>query len=130
MIVHFVFCRSADALGGFALFLSSLAIAIPYLRAAFFLSRALPHLSSLQKAAAGVGLVSSVVLAIFGMILITDPFHIPSNLLYRLYLGLSCSLTFGPGDRRTARRRARSGTDAAQTSGSFRTEEFTRALGC
>jgi hypothetical protein len=35
-----------------------------------------------------VGLVCSVVLIFFGVILITDSFHIPSNLLYRVYLGL------------------------------------------
>jgi cytochrome c-type biogenesis protein len=76
------------SLGALALFLFSLGMAIPYLLAAFFLSRALPLLSSLQRVASGVGLVSSVVLIFFGVILITDNFHIPSNLLYRLYLGL------------------------------------------
>jgi cytochrome c biogenesis protein CcdA len=76
------------ALGAFALFLFSLGIAIPYLLAAIFLSKALPLLSSLQKVASGVGLVCSVVLVFFGVILLTDNFHIPSNLLYRLYLGL------------------------------------------
>lgn len=78
----------STSLGAFALFLFSLAIAIPYLLAAVFLSRALPLLGSLHKVASGVGLVSSVVLVFFGVILITDNFHIPSNLLYRLYLGL------------------------------------------
>jgi len=76
------------SLGALALFLFSLGMAIPYLLAAFFLSRGLPLLSSLQRVASGVGLVSSVVLIFFGVILITDNFHIPSNLLYRLYLGL------------------------------------------
>ena len=76
------------SLGAFALFVFSVGIAIPYLVAAFFLSRALPLLSSLQRVASGVGLVCSVVLIFFGVILITDNFHIPSNLLYRLYLGL------------------------------------------
>ena len=76
------------ALGALALFLFSLGIAIPYLLAAIFLSRALPLLSSLQKVASGIGLVSSVVMIFFGVILLTDNFHIPSNLLYRLYLGL------------------------------------------
>ncbi len=78
----------SPALGGLALFLFSLGIAIPYLLAAFFLSRALPLLGSLQKAASGIGLVCSVVLIFFGVILVTDNFHIPSNMLYRLYLGL------------------------------------------
>ncbi|PYU21454.1 MAG: hypothetical protein DMG30_17530 [Acidobacteria bacterium] len=77
-------------LGALALFLFSLGIAIPYLLAAIFLSRALPLLRSLHRArAAGVvGLVCSFVLVFFGVILITDNFHVPSNLLYRLYLGL------------------------------------------
>ncbi len=75
-------------LGAFALFLFSLGIAIPYLLAAVFLSRALPLLNSVQRAAGVVGLVCSFVLVFFGVILITDNFHVPSNLLYRLYLGL------------------------------------------
>jgi cytochrome c-type biogenesis protein len=75
-------------LGAASLFLFSLGIAIPYLLAAFFLSKALPILNSLQRAAGVVGLACSVVLIFFGAILITDNFHVPSNLLYRLYLGL------------------------------------------
>ena len=49
-------------LGAVSLFLFSLGIAVPYLLAAFFLSRALPILHFLQKAASAVGLVCSVVL--------------------------------------------------------------------
>ena len=75
-------------LGAFSLFLFSLGIAVPYLLAAFFLSRALPFLNSLHKAASLIGLACSIVLIFFGFILITDNFHVPSNLLYRLYLGL------------------------------------------
>jgi cytochrome c-type biogenesis protein len=75
-------------LGAVALFLFSLGIAVPYLLAAVFLSRALPLLNSLQKVASGIGLACSVVLVFFGVILLTDNFHIPSSLLYRLYLGL------------------------------------------
>ena len=78
----------STSLGALALFLFSVGIAIPYLLSAFFLSRALPLVSSLQKAASGVGVVCSLVLIFFGVILITDNFHIPSNALYRLYLGL------------------------------------------
>ena len=78
----------SPSLGALALFLFSVGIAVPYLLSALFLSRALPLLGSLQKVASGVGLVCSVVLIFFGLILITDNFHIPSNVLYRLYLGL------------------------------------------
>src|SRR5262249_57271144 len=48
-------------LGASALFLFSLGIAMPYFLSAFFLSRALPLLSSFRKASSAVGLVSSVV---------------------------------------------------------------------
>lgn len=78
----------STSLGALALFLFSLGIGIPYLLSAMFLSRALPLLRSFQKAASGVGLVCSVVLIFFGVILITDNFHIPSNALYSFYLGL------------------------------------------
>jgi cytochrome c biogenesis protein CcdA len=73
-------------LGALALFLFSLGIAVPYLLAAFFLSRALPLLGSLSRAASGIGLVCSIALTFFGVILITDNFHIPSDFLYRLLL--------------------------------------------
>jgi cytochrome c biogenesis protein CcdA len=76
------------SLGALALFLFSMGMAVPYVLSALFLSRALPILNSLQRVASGVGLVSAVVMIFFGVILITDNFHIPSNLLYRLYLGL------------------------------------------
>jgi len=87
-LMIYVGAVGSAALGALTLFLFSLGIAIPYLVAAFFLSRALPLLGSLQRAASGVGLVSSVVLTFFGVLLITDNFHVPSNWLYSLYLGL------------------------------------------
>lgn len=78
----------SPSVGALALFLFSVGIAIPYMLSAICLSRALPLLSSFRRAASGIGLVCSVVLIFFGVILITDNFHVPSNLLYRLYLGL------------------------------------------
>jgi cytochrome c biogenesis protein CcdA len=87
-LMIYVGAAGSASLGAIALFLFSLGIAVPYLLAAFFLSRALPLLNSLQKASSSIGLVSSIVLTFFGVILITDNFHVPSNLLYRLYLGL------------------------------------------
>jgi cytochrome c-type biogenesis protein len=75
-------------LGALALFLFSVGMAVPYLIAAVFLSRALPLLTSVHRVSAGIGAACSVVLVFFGVILLTDTFHIPSDLLYRLYLGL------------------------------------------
>jgi cytochrome c-type biogenesis protein len=73
-------------LGALSLFLFSIGIAIPYLLAAVFLSRALPLLGAWHRAATGVGTVCAVALVGFGVILITDSFHIPSDYLYRLLL--------------------------------------------
>lgn len=78
----------STAVGALALFLFSVGIAVPYLLAAFFLSRALPLLRSLNRASSGVALACGLVLIFFGVILITDNFHIPSNVLYSFYLGL------------------------------------------
>jgi cytochrome c-type biogenesis protein len=88
-LMIYVGAVGSASLGALALFLFSLGIAIPYLVAAFFLSRALPMIGSLQRAASGVGLVCSVVLTFFGVILITDNFHIPSDFLYRVFLANS-----------------------------------------
>jgi cytochrome c-type biogenesis protein len=88
-LMIYVGAVGSASLGAAALFLFSLGIAIPYLVAAFFLSRALPMLGSLQRAASAVGLVCSVALSFFGVILITDNFHIPSDFLYRLFLANS-----------------------------------------
>jgi cytochrome c-type biogenesis protein len=74
--------------GALALFLFSLGIGVPYLVSAFFLSKALPLVGSLQRVASGVGFACSAALIFFGVILMTDSFHIPSSALYRLYLGL------------------------------------------
>lgn len=87
-LMIYVGAVGSASLGALTLFLFSLGISIPYLLAAFFLSRALPLLGSLQRAASGVGLVCSVALTCFGVILITDSFHIPSDFLYRLFLAL------------------------------------------
>jgi cytochrome c biogenesis protein CcdA len=76
------------SLGAAALFLFSLGIAIPYLLAAAFLSRALPLVRSFQRVANGLVIACSVVLIFFGVILIADKFHVPSDWMYRLYLGI------------------------------------------
>jgi hypothetical protein len=45
-------------------------------------------LTSFHRVSAGIGAVCSVVPIFFGVILLTDTFRIPSDLLYRLYLGI------------------------------------------
>ena len=49
--------------------------------------RKCPLVSSLSRVTVTVGLVCSVALVFFGVILITDNFHVPSDVLYKLLLG-------------------------------------------
>jgi len=86
-LMIYVGAAGSASLGALTLFLFSLGIAVPYLLAAAFLSRAVPLVSSLSRVTATVGLVCSVALVFFGVILITDNFHVPSDLLYRVLLG-------------------------------------------
>ncbi len=87
-LMIYVGSLGSASFGALALLLFSLGMAVPYLIAAAFLSRALPLLGSLRSFATVAGLLCSVVLIFFGVILISDTFHVPSDWLYRLYLGL------------------------------------------
>jgi len=72
-----------SALVGAAVMLAfSMGVAIPFLLAAFFLSRTLPVLSRIQQYAPQIGLASMVVIAAFGLVLITDNFHVVSDFIY------------------------------------------------
>ncbi|MBI3962925.1 MAG: sulfite exporter TauE/SafE family protein [Deinococcus sp.] len=73
--------------GALVLFMFSLGVGIPFLLAALFLSRVVPWMTRLVRYAPYVGLASTVLMTGFGVILITDNFHVVSNLLYPL-LGL------------------------------------------
>ncbi len=74
--------------GALILFFFSLGVGIPFLIAAALLTRALPMMRGLQKAAPVIGLVSSMIMIVFGLLLITDNFHIVSAWITP-YLGLS-----------------------------------------
>lgn len=87
-LMIYVGSTGSASVGALALFLFSMGMAIPYLLAAVFLSRALPLLGSFHRVAGGVGAVCSVVLVFFGVILITDNFHVPTDFLYRLFLAV------------------------------------------
>ncbi|MBI3661180.1 cytochrome c biogenesis protein CcdA [Candidatus Acetothermia bacterium] len=72
--------------GALILFFFSLGVDIPFLLAAALLSGAAPLLNRLQRAAPVIGLISSVVMIGFGLLLITDKFHLVSGLVYRWIL--------------------------------------------
>ena len=62
----------------------SAGIAIPFLAAAFALSRAERLADGLARIRPWAGFVASVVMAAFGLVLITDNFHVLSDLIYPL----------------------------------------------
>lgn len=73
--------------GATIMFAFSLGVAIPFMLAAVFLSRTLPVLTRVQSYAPQIGLVSMIVIVLFGLILVTDNFHALSDFIYP-YLGL------------------------------------------
>lgn len=90
MATMFVYVGSlgSASTGAFILFVFSLGVAIPFLAAAFFLSRTVAVMQWIARYTPQIGFVSMVVIIAFGLVLITDQFHAVSNLIYP-WLGLS-----------------------------------------
>lgn len=72
--------------GALILFLFSLGVDLPFLGAALLLSRVLPLLQRVDRAARGLGMASGAVMVGFGLLLITDNFHRVSGWIYRWLL--------------------------------------------
>lgn len=75
--------------GATILFIFSLGIAVPYLLAAATLSRALPLLDHMERVAPVVGLISSMVIIGFGLLMLTGNFHAVSDEVYNLLRWMS-----------------------------------------
>jgi cytochrome c-type biogenesis protein len=73
--------------GATVMFGFSMGVAIPFLLAAFFLSRTMPLLSRINQYAPTIGLFGMLVIVAFGVVLVTDNFHALSDLIYP-WLGL------------------------------------------
>jgi cytochrome c-type biogenesis protein len=73
--------------GAFILFLFSLGVAVPFLAAAFFMSRTMSVMHWVSRYTPQLGFVSMVVIVAFGLVLITDNFHTVSDIIYP-WLGL------------------------------------------
>ena len=87
-LLVYVGALGSAAVGAAVLFVFSLGVAIPFLAAAFYLSRALPTMTYLARHAPLLGFASMTVIIAFGLVLITDNFHVLSNAIYP-FLGLS-----------------------------------------
>jgi len=73
--------------GATVMFGFSMGVVIPFLLAAFFLSRTMPLLSKIHQYAPTIGFVGMPVIVAFGIVLVTDNFHVLSDLIYP-WLGL------------------------------------------
>ena len=74
--------------GASVMFAFSMGVVIPFLASALFLSKALPLISNIERYVPYLGLLSMLVIVAFGLVLLTDNFHVVSDLIYP-YLGLS-----------------------------------------
>lgn len=86
-LVFYVGSFGSPMEGAMILFFFSLGIGIPFLLAAAMFSKALPLISGTEKAAPALGLISSLVMIGFGVLLITDNFHLVSAWIHNLIDG-------------------------------------------
>jgi cytochrome c-type biogenesis protein len=68
--------------GATVMFGFSMGVVIPFLLAAFFLSRTMPLLSKINQYAPTIGFFGMLVIVAFGVVLVTDNFHALSDLIY------------------------------------------------
>jgi len=69
-------------IGAFILFVFSMGVALPFLAAAFFLSRTMSTMHWLSRYSPQIGFVSMSVIVAFGIVLLTDNFHVVSDMIY------------------------------------------------
>jgi cytochrome c-type biogenesis protein len=65
--------------GALILFFFSLGVGIPFMAAAALLTRVMPVMQRFHKVMPAIGLVSSVIVMAFGVLLVTDQFHVVSG---------------------------------------------------
>jgi len=73
----------SPALGALAMFVFSIGLAIPFLLAALSLSWVMPLALKLQRLAPVVGLLASLVMLFFGLVMVTGNFHVVSGWLFQ-----------------------------------------------
>ena len=87
-LIIYVGAIGSAAIGAGIMLTFSIGVAIPFLLAAFYMSRMDSVLVFFASKARLISLVSMVLIIIFGLILITDNFHTVSDAIYP-YLGLN-----------------------------------------
>lgn len=87
-LIIYVGAIGSAAIGAGIMLTFSIGVAIPFLLAAYYMSRMDSILVFFASKARAISLVSMVLIIVFGMILITDNFHVVSDAIYP-YLGLN-----------------------------------------
>jgi cytochrome c-type biogenesis protein len=87
-LIIYVGAIGSATIGAGIMLTFSIGVAIPFLLAAWYMSRMDSVLVFLASKARAISLVSMVVVILFGLILITDNFHVVSDAIYP-YLGLN-----------------------------------------
>jgi len=86
-LLVYVGSLGSASVGAAVMFSFSLGIVVPFLLAALFLSRTIPLIHRLSLYAPYLGFFSMIVIVAFGLVLVTDNFHVLSNFIYP-FLGL------------------------------------------
>lgn len=86
-LLIYVGALGSASTGAAIMFMFSLGVAIPFLAAAAFLTRAVAVMPWISRYTPQLGFVSMVVIIAFGLVLVTDNFHTLSDLIYP-WLGL------------------------------------------
>jgi cytochrome c-type biogenesis protein len=87
-LIIYVGAIGSAAIGAGVMATFSIGVAIPFLLSAWYISRMDSVLAFLVEKARVISLSSMVLIIIFGLILITDNFHVVSDFIYP-YLGLN-----------------------------------------
>jgi cytochrome c-type biogenesis protein len=87
-LIIYVGAIGSAAIGAGIMLTFSIGVAIPFLLSAWYMSRMDSVLVFFASKARAISLVSMVLIIIFGLILITDNFHVVSDAIYP-YLGLN-----------------------------------------
>ena len=86
-LLVYVGMLGSATVGAAILFVFSMGVAIPFLAAAFFLSRTMSAMQWISRYTPQIGFVSMIVIVAFGLVLVTDNFHTVSDIIYP-WLGL------------------------------------------
>ncbi|MEH6473717.1 MAG: cytochrome c biogenesis protein CcdA [Halopseudomonas sp.] len=81
-LLIYVGSLGSATVGATVMFIFSLGVAVPFLLGALFLSRVMPLMSRVAHYAPYLGFASMLVIVAFGLVLITDNFHVLSDLIY------------------------------------------------